>query len=440
MHERRRECRGRRGRRARRGGGDAPSSGDPASALLRDAEAWLDAEIGAVDAARAAEASRVSARMLGGRGGSTAAYSSAVFDARLSAATPEMHTVTAVLPGRPSPGVVDVSLDTLGGVLAEENRGSACARELSVYDQQQSTLTSGKSGREGGVATQLEFLPGGLARSMKKVVTQLASAEPGAVSEKHDSWTRLDEIALGDPLPSALTMSDSDAEKLAAAGLAPGLSKGLSVKDVQKYLTSLHDDKPVDGPPKAAEDAFLDADTAADAGDGALNRNSPQLLGRYNGAIQDPEFNESVRANLRWEGNKEAENRAGDTASFSNIFADLDEEEYLLGNSSSDSSSGSDDEHGVDDEDEDETRDPGDVKVSVQAAPTERNEGESSSSEVNDLDEISALLLESQLKLQTKTVSPFSSGSARWKGTGTTSAAANSPGSSSTATSQQARR
>jgi superfamily II DNA/RNA helicase len=385
-----------------------------------------------------------------------------VFDARLAAPTHEMRKIASVLPDRASPGIVDVPLHTAGAG-GGGSGSSAYARELSAYDQQRSTLTSGKSGREGGVRTQLEFLPGGLARSVKQVAAAAAAGEaaaeagdPGAAA----GWEVLDEIALRDASSSSSssssstaavpTMSDGDAQKLAAAGVAPGLSKALSVEDVQAYLISLRagDNVTCDAtvaPPDEFTAAAAAAATAPDDDEDidALNRNNPQLLGRYDGAIQDPEFHDSVRANLRWEGTKEAESRAGDTASFSNIFADLDEEEYLLGDSSS--GSDSDDDNGDGDERGRTIRAAAataamesDQTVSVTTSGSIASSSSSSSSPAaapsailddapsagtETLDEITALLLETQHKLSApSTVNPFGDGPTRWKGAATATA------------------
>jgi antiviral helicase SKI2 len=247
------------------------------------------------------------------------------------------------------------------------------AGETSVYDQQKSTLQNGKSGREGGVSTTLDFLPGGMNNQ---------ATSSTALSLENNSL----ELSSTDHLALSTVVDDSAKEMLAQGGRAPGLDSSMTFEDERTYLTG--------GRALRRKEETLEA-----------TRNPPELLGHFNGAVTDPAFNQQVSAKLRDGHGKNNANRVSNTVAFANIFADVDEEHYLLGGSSEEDSSDDDDNNGRDDDNNGfKDTDKAHTNAAQDASPKTDDTKDlvTSNKDIDDIDDIETLIAESQIRLSTK--------------------------------------
>ena len=299
-----------------------------------------------------------------------------LFDVQLTAPTHTLKKVYPLLPDMNSaPGIVDIN------VVSSPFKISGVA-ESSVYDQQKSTLQNGKSGREGGVSTALDFLPGGMKQAT--VSTVLGSSDAGSNS------TRLlpeDHLILSCYSSHSTVLGDDDKKKLLlVGGRAPGLLKGLTLEDEKLYLSG----KSINIASETTTDDMLEG-----------TKNQPDLLGQFNGAINDEEFNTTVRSKLRDARGMNNINKNSNAIAFTNIFADadIDEEHYLLGSSSDEDSSDDEDRSSSSSSSSsncDEEKQNDNLATTTDISLEEEKFDRDNSTEDQEID---ALIFESQLKL-----------------------------------------
>ena len=320
---------------------------------------WLDAQLSQIQQTRTTTTNNLANNLL--RPPSDVSKTSTfshLFDAQITASSHALLEIFPLLPSIKSTTIIDTNVvATTSGV-----------GETSVYDQQKSTLQNGKSGREGGVSTTLDFLPGGM--------NQQATASTALLSTIPNTTTKL---TATDRLALSTTLTDTAKETLAQEGRAPGLDTSMTLNDEKAFLTA--------GRAAAPEEEILEATC-----------NAPDLLGQYNDAITDPNFNDQVHAKIRDGHGKSNANKATNTAAFANIFADIDEEHYLLGDSSEEDSS---------DDDELDNEQKEQEKQQQEQQQEQENEiildtATLTTTTPTDMDDIETLIAESQLRLSTK--------------------------------------
>ena len=287
-------------------------------------EDWLDAELAKHDAQRQANNVQLVSNLL--RPTSTVSKSSTSFstlyDVQLTAPTHALCEVFPFLPATTtSSSSPQVSHVIDANVIASATATSGAA-ETSAYDQQKSTLQNGKSGREGGVSTSLDFLPGGMKQATES--TALTTPQPSTTD-----LTPADLLAL-----SSQPLDDVAKETLANDGRVPGLDHGMTLDDERTYFMSGGQQQQQQQQQAASKEETDDLL--------AGTRNNPELLGQYNGAVLDPDFHLQVSAQLRDGRGENKDQKTSDVVSFTNIFGDFDEEHYLLGSSDDEDSSDDD--------------------------------------------------------------------------------------------------
>ena len=349
-----------------------------------DDDAWINNELSRIATAQRVKDTELTATSLLRQTTTTTAASYLdLFDVQLTAPCSTLREVYPLLPGLHHPSqLVDTNIvaspfSTMG------------AAETSVYDQQESTLVNGKSGREGGVSTSLDFLPGG----MKQATLSTALAAPE--TDLSIALTSADRHVLSSSTgttTAAAALSDEEKKTLIQeGGRAPGLEYGLTLEDERNYFLG-----------QGLSGANLTGTSTHDMLKGT--RNNPDLLGQYTGAVEDPEFRHQVQSKLRDGRGISKTKQNTNTVAFTNIFADVDEEHYLLGGSSSDEDSSEEEDGAGSNADQNRTNeDNASAKAIVVASEIVLDQKEQNNEGKEDEEDedaaIDALLIESQTRL-----------------------------------------
>jgi hypothetical protein len=345
---------------------------------MDDDHEWINNELSRIATAQRVKDTELTATSLLSQTTTTTAASYLdLFDVQLTAPCSTLREVYPLLPGLHHPSqLVDTNIvaspfSTMG------------AAETSVYDQQESTLVNGKSGREGGVSTSLDFLPGGMKQATPKCVDftiALTSADRHVLSSSTGTTT------------AAAALSDEEKKTLIQeGGRAPGLEYGLTLEDERNYFLG-----------QGLSGANLTGTSTHDMLKGT--RNNPDLLGQYTGAVEDPEFRHQVQSKLRDGRGISKTKQNTNTVAFTNIFADVDEEHYLLGGSSSDEDSSEEEDGAGGNADQNRTNeDNASAKAIVVASEIVLDQKEQNNEGKEDEEDedaaIDALLIESQTRL-----------------------------------------